>query len=105
MGYNIGNTGIVLLGDYSEETPSDAAWWALTVVVAMLTGNAGVNPRSRIHYVNPVNGNELDVPTVSVHGQWADTECPCQGIRSELPWLRNAAAAWTASNESGHWFH
>ena len=104
MGYNAGNVGIVMLGDYTYETPTDAAWWALTTVVAMLAGNSGADPRVRIRYENPINGNMANVPTVSVHGQWTDTECPGQDVRSELPWLRSAAADWIDNYGSGHWF-
>ena len=75
----------------------------LSTVVAMLTGNAGLDPLVRTNYLNPVNGLTANVPTVAVHGQWAGTDCTGQGVRSWLPWLRNAAADWTDSYGSGHW--
>jgi hypothetical protein len=100
--HNAGNIGVAVLGDYSEADTTDAAWWSLTVVVALLAAAAGLDPEGTAAYVNPVNGLERRVPVVAGHDSWAWTSCPGVGMSQWLPALR-ADAASLAARLAGAW--
>jgi hypothetical protein len=76
LGYNTGNIGIALLGDFTDRAPTAAAWRTLTLVLAGLAGLHGLDPLSTVHYVNPVNSATKDVDAISGHLDWLATECP-----------------------------
>ncbi|WP_131559641.1 peptidoglycan recognition family protein [Streptomyces sp. KM273126] len=92
VGYNIGNLGIALLGTLTEQGPTDAARASLTRLVRVLTRLHGVDPKATVTYTNPVNGNVKEVPEITGHRDWFDTECPGQTMYDELDRLRDEAA-------------
>ncbi|MPY61823.1 N-acetylmuramoyl-L-alanine amidase [Streptomyces spongiae] len=92
VGYNIGNLGIALLGTLTDQGPTDAARESLTRLIRVLTRFHGVDPKATVTYKNPVNGNVKEVPEITGHRDWFDTECPGQTMYDELDRLRDAAA-------------
>lgn len=91
-GFNSGNLGIALLGTLMEQGPTDAARTALTRLVRVLTRLHGVDPEAQVTYTNPVNGVQKDVPEISGHRDWMETECPGDVMYTELARLRDAVA-------------
>ncbi|GAA1453279.1 peptidoglycan recognition family protein [Nocardiopsis tropica] len=76
FGFNHGNVGVCLLGDFTEELPTDAAQDSLVAVLRVLCAVTGVDPSERIGYVNPGTGAVTPGDAISRHRDWLDTECP-----------------------------
>ncbi|WP_233518174.1 peptidoglycan recognition protein family protein [Streptomyces corynorhini] len=87
-GFNSGNLGIALLGDLTEQGPTDAARDALTRLVSAVARLHGLDPRAELTYVNPVNGVTKDVRSLSGHRDWMETDCPGDVMYGELEALR-----------------
>ncbi|GAA3762174.1 hypothetical protein HDA32_005791 [Spinactinospora alkalitolerans] len=92
-GYNSGNIGICLLGDFTSEMPSEAARDGLVRVLRLLCLLTGVDPMERIDYVNPVNGVTAAVHGLSRHRDWLPTECPGNAFAENFAALRERVAA------------
>jgi hypothetical protein len=75
-GWNSGNIGVVLLGDFTSVQPKPAALNALENVLAALSEECALNPLGTTNYVNPVSATTKTVNTISGHRDWAATECP-----------------------------
>jgi hypothetical protein len=88
LGYNTGNIGIALLGDFTGRAPSAAAWRTLTLVLAGLARIHGLDPLGTVHYFNPVNAAAKDVNAISGHLDWLATECPGETLYPKLGSLR-----------------
>ncbi|NGO14126.1 N-acetylmuramoyl-L-alanine amidase [Streptomyces sp. HC44] len=93
VGFNSGNLGIALLGTLTSQGPTEAARTALTRLVRILTRLHGVDPKAQVTYTNPINGTTRDVPEISGHRDWMETECPGAVMYEELAALRDAVAA------------
>ncbi|MGW3411097.1 peptidoglycan recognition protein family protein [Streptomyces sp. NPDC000888] len=91
-GFNSGNLGIALLGTLVDQAPTDAARTALTRLTRVLTRLHGVDPKAQVTYTNPVNGTKKDVPEISGHRDWMETDCPGGTMYGELAALREAVA-------------
>ncbi|MGW0824064.1 peptidoglycan recognition protein family protein [Streptomyces sp. NPDC002845] len=91
-GFNSGNLGIALLGTLTEQGPTDAAKASLTRLIRVITRVKGLDPQAKTTFVNPVNGVERDVETISGHRDWMATECPGQTMYDLLAEVRVAAA-------------
>lgn len=91
-GFNSGNLGIALLGTLVDQGPTDAARTALTRLTRALTRLHGVDPKAQATYTNPVNGTKKDVPEISGHRDWMETDCPGGTMYGELAELREAVA-------------
>ncbi|WP_128374942.1 peptidoglycan recognition family protein [Streptomyces cavernae] len=89
-GFNSGNLGIALLGTLVDQGPTDAARASLTRLIRVLVRFHGVDPKAQVTYVNPVNGTKKDVPEISGHRDWMETECPGATMYAELAALRDA---------------
>ncbi|WP_150244744.1 peptidoglycan recognition protein family protein [Nocardiopsis quinghaiensis] len=75
-GFNQGNVGVCLLGDFTDELPTRAAQDSLVNVLRVLCAVTGVNPAERIEYVNPGTGVVTPGDALSRHRDWLATECP-----------------------------
>ncbi|MGP4085340.1 N-acetylmuramoyl-L-alanine amidase [Streptomyces sp. KR55] len=91
-GYNSGNLGIALLGTLADQGPTDAAKAALTGLIKVIARFKGLDPQAKVTFVNPVNGVTKDVPVVSGHRDWLETDCPGQTMYDLLTEVRAAAA-------------
>ncbi|WP_270680646.1 peptidoglycan recognition protein family protein [Nocardiopsis suaedae] len=76
VGHNAGNIGICLMGDFTSAMPSRSARDALVRTVRTLCALSGVDPSSRVRYVNPVSGSSREVHAVAMHRDWGGTACP-----------------------------
>lgn len=92
QGYNSGNTGVVLLGDFTNQQPTPAARTALTAVLAVLGAVTVLDPLGITDYVNPVSGATKTVDTISGHRDWAATQCPGNTFYPQLPSVRQDVA-------------
>lgn len=91
--YNVGNIGIVLMGDFTRRPPTQAARSSLVKVLAALAGATGLNPLGHTRYVNPVTGRTKRVATLSGHRDWSGTtECPGDTFHAMLKTLRHDVA-------------
>lgn len=87
-GFNAGNLGIALLGDFTSAAPTPAARTSLVRVLAALAGSTGVDPLGQINYVNPISGATRTVPAIAAHRNWSPTACPGDTFYPHLPDLR-----------------
>lgn len=93
VGYNAGNIGVCLLGNFTSQLPKAAARATLVKVLAGLAQVCRIKPLSTVNYVNPVNGNTRTNAAISGHRDWGATECPGNLFYPELPQLRRDVAA------------
>jgi hypothetical protein len=91
-GFNAGNIGVALLGDFTSRQPTRAARDALTQVLALLAGVMNLDPLGTTNYVNPISGATRTVPTISGHRDWQPTECPGNRFYPKLPSVRRDVA-------------
>ncbi len=76
FGFNHANIGVCLLGDFTDELPTQAAQDSLVDVLRVLCALTGVDPAERIVYVHPGTGEQTPQEAVARHRDWLDTECP-----------------------------
>lgn len=91
-GFNAGNVGIVLLGDFTSGQPTAAARRSLTYLLAAIIALGGLDPLGTTNYVNPINGATKTVPTIPGHRDWAATLCPGDLFHPELVGVRRDVA-------------
>lgn len=92
-GWNSGNVGVALLGDFTAATstgapPASTAVSAVEQLLAELARRHGLDPTGRVAYVNPVSGAVRDVETISGHRDYTATECPGERLYQLLPQIR-----------------
>ena len=109
-GYNTGNIGICLLGDFrhSGGVPTTQCRNALIAVLVGLCRLVKLDPLATVHYYNPVpaaDPNDTNkpkvpeehaartVPAISGHKDWAATSCPGNAFYPLLGQLRAEVAA------------
>jgi hypothetical protein len=100
-GANSGNLGLALLGEFTDHPrtggePKAAAVGALEDVLAELGHRHSLDPTGEALYVNPVNGDQKLVDTISGHRDWAATECPGDNLFGQLPTIRTNVAVTVA---------
>ena len=106
-GYNSGNIGVCLIGDFHNfpgVVPTEAARQALVTVLAWLCGICGIDPLATVPYVNPVDPTHVwSVKGVCGHQDWNNapgvannTACPGQNFVPFLSQVRTAVAAAVA---------
>jgi hypothetical protein len=91
-GFNAGNVGVVLLGDFDLVAATRAARTSLTLVLAVLAAATGLDPSGTTGYVNPISGATATVRTISGHRDWAPTDCPGNLFYPELASVRRDVA-------------
>ncbi|MDP9019444.1 MAG: N-acetylmuramoyl-L-alanine amidase [Actinomycetota bacterium] len=105
-GANSGNVGLALLGEFTDHPrtggdPKAAAVTALEDVLSELGQRHGLDPTGEVAYVNPVNGDQRLVDTISGHRDWTATECPGDNLFGQLPTIRTNVAAKMAAPGTG----
>lgn len=101
-GYNSGNMGAALLGDFTTHRkngaePAGPAVDALESLLAEFATRHGLDPKAQATYVNPVDGATKTVDMISGHRDWTSTECPGERLYAKLPGIRDAVAAQLAT--------
>lgn len=91
-GFNNGNIGISLLGDFTWSPPTPAAVGATIDCVRALCNVTGINPRGGVNYSNPEGGAVRPMPTVSGHREWGGTACPGDAFFPQMQFIRDQAA-------------
>ncbi|MBW3626391.1 MAG: N-acetylmuramoyl-L-alanine amidase [Actinobacteria bacterium] len=104
-GANSGNLGVALLGEFTDHPrtggePKAAAVTALEDVLAEVGHRHALDPTGEVLYVNPVNGDQRRVDTISGHRDWAATECPGENLFGQLPAIRTNVAAKMAASDA-----
>ncbi|EFV91710.1 N-acetylmuramoyl-L-alanine amidase family 2 [Dietzia cinnamea P4] len=95
-GFNNGNIGISLLGDFTGAPPTAAAVGAIIDCVRALCNATGINPRAGITYRNPQGGATRAMMAVSGHRDWGGTACPGNSFYPQMQFIRDHAAnGWT----------
>lgn len=92
LGFNSGNVGVVVLGDFTSVQPTAAARRSLVRVLASLAHAYDLDPLGRTNYVNPVTDETRTVDTISGHRDWNATQCPGNTFYPTLPALRDEVA-------------
>ncbi|MGH2747320.1 MAG: Ig-like domain-containing protein [Actinomycetota bacterium] len=99
-GYNSGNLGIALLGEFTTHPrfggePKQAAVDSLIDVMAELAVRHGLDPEAVVNYENPHPDSDATkvVDLISGHRDWVSTECPGENLYGDLPDIRQAVAA------------
>ncbi|MFI7483506.1 N-acetylmuramoyl-L-alanine amidase [Kocuria sp. M1R5S2] len=105
-GWNSGNLGVALLGEFTTHRrfgaePKAAAVSTLEQLLAELAGRHGLDPLAEVVYVNPVNGEKRTVPTIGGHRDYQATECPGARLYALLPSIRLHVADLLASSTDG----
>ncbi|RJQ68559.1 N-acetylmuramoyl-L-alanine amidase [Pseudonocardiaceae bacterium YIM PH 21723] len=98
-GYNPGNIGVCLLGDFTDEAPTPPARRSLVRVLAALCALGRLDPQGTVHYRHPGTGAVKEVPAISRHRDLNETECPGNvfaqdfaGVRTDVARLLGTAA-------------
>jgi len=107
-GFNAGNIGVCLLGDYTDAAPAAAAYRSLAAVLATLADACGLDPTATTRYVNPAdvaNPTRTDPPrsatvrTVTTHRDWhaanpaaGATDCPGTAFHPTMDRVRRDVA-------------
>ena len=92
-GFNTGNLGIALLGDFRERGPTPAARSMLVQLLAALARIHGFDPLGEVDYVNPLSEVHRRVPAICGHRDWMPTECPGRHFYDELQSIRQEVAS------------
>ena len=100
-GFNTGTTGIALIGNFSKGAPRAAQVRALETLLAWRLDVAHVDPRRRVNLTSEGNerfakGRVVSLPTIFAHRDAGNTDCPGDGVYSQLGQIR-AAVAGTGS--------
>jgi hypothetical protein len=93
LGFNVGNVGVALLGDFDRAEPAAAALRSLTFALTGLAVASGLDPEGYGTYVNPVTGASKDTYVIGGHRDWLATACPGELLYPRLPELRERVAA------------
>lgn len=98
-GFNSGNLGIALLGEFTTHPrsggePKQAAVDSLIDVMAELAVRHGLDPEAVVTYENPHPDSDATkvVDLISGHRDWVSTECPGANLYGDLPDIRQAVA-------------
>jgi hypothetical protein len=92
-GYNAGNIGVCLLGNFQTVQPQAAALASLTRVLTALSWLGALNPVGTTTFIDPVSEAIHTGHTLSGHRNWTPTDCPGDAFAPTLPSLRSAVAA------------
>jgi hypothetical protein len=101
--YNVGNIGIAMLGDMDAGGCTDAAWWSLELVIAMIAANTGITADGKSVYSNPVTQVSADVPNICGHRHYAQTDCPGGAMMGWMKDLRAGVRSLAAEMPAGTW--
>jgi hypothetical protein len=92
IGFNPGNIGIALLGDFTKGRQTPRMRYSLARLTASLAAKHRLDPLSHVTYRNPVSGRTKRARTIAGHRDWVSTECPGTAVYLELDRVRAQAA-------------
>ena len=94
LGYNYRTIGVVLLGNFNDYAPSNAAYQSLIDSLAYACWYHKINPLATADLVRDYDTKwdklEPNIPTIQGHGLLprAATNCPGRQVRASLPQIR-----------------
>jgi hypothetical protein len=91
-GYNSGNIGVCLIGNFMTTLPTAAAQESLIRVLTSLARACRLDPLATVNYVNPVSGAAKTVKAIPGHRNWDATACPGDLFYPKLPAIRDEVA-------------
>ncbi|MEU3855238.1 peptidoglycan recognition family protein [Streptomyces sp. NPDC029554] len=91
-GFNSGNVGVALLGDFTKGEQTPAMRKSLIRLLASLAQKHNLDVESDITYTNPVDGKTKQAPALAGHRDWIPTECPGTTTYADLQALRGQVA-------------
>lgn len=100
-GFNAGNIGVALLGDFTGRLPSTSARRSLARLLAALAVGHRLDALGTTAYVNPISGAQKVIRTVSGHRDWLATDCPGDAFAPMLEQLRHEVAALVSTFGKG----
>jgi hypothetical protein len=92
-GWNSGNLGIALLGDFTTEVPTIGAMAGLEDLLVDLSVRHSLEPEQRFYYDNPASDDVIWAERIGGHRDYNATECPGERLYEQLPVIRAAVAA------------
>ncbi|MEU6603385.1 peptidoglycan recognition protein family protein [Streptomyces flaveolus] len=92
IGFNSGNIGIALLGDFNKNQQSLPMRNALVRLLASLAKLHGLDVQSDITYRNPLDGRTKQAPALAGHRGRVSTEFPGTATYMDLETVRGQAA-------------
>ncbi|MFJ3671041.1 peptidoglycan recognition family protein [Streptomyces sp. NPDC090106] len=92
FGFNPGNIGIALLGDFNKAKPSPRMRDSLVRLTASLAARHKLDPLAGVTYLSPTSGKSTDGPSLGGHQDWTSTECPGTAAYLDLTDIRERAA-------------
>ncbi|MET8945659.1 peptidoglycan recognition family protein [Streptomyces sp. NPDC004542] len=92
FGFNPGNIGIALLGDFSKEKPTSRMHGSLVELTASLAARHKLDPLTDITYTSPTSGKSTGGPALGGHRDWTSTECPGSAAYLDLSAVRERTA-------------
>ena len=98
--FNYGSVGIALLGNFQEESPTDAMWQALQSILMFEHRRNRIDPRRTLDFARANDLWRDDLPTMPGHRDCNNTECPGDFVYPHLPDLRERVAERIAGGAS-----
>jgi len=95
--HNYGSTGIALLGNFEEVTPSDEALAKLQEILVFECGYHGIDPKGASDFLRSDDFWNRSLSNICGHRDCTSTACPGQYLYSQLPTLRDQVAAVLAN--------
>lgn len=94
---NSGNIGVCMIGNFTEEHPTTAAYNALIAVLRALCRACSLDPLGRVRYANADTGVDITQPSISGHRDWQEVtgipkDCPGHTVWHRLPEIRQRIA-------------
>ncbi len=96
-GFNTGTIGIALIGNFSRSGPASKQVQALDTLLAWRLDVGHIDPKSRVTLTSEGNerfakGRTVSFPAIFAHRDAGPTDCPGDGVYSELGQIRAAVA-------------
>ena len=98
MGFNTGSVGVMVIGDYTQATPTAAALESVSTVIGWKMAQHLADPAGTVAFTSGGStkypaGQLLYLPGVVGHGDVGQTSCP-GSIANSLGSIRNRAQEW-----------
>jgi hypothetical protein len=91
-GFNAGNVGVAVLGDFTTHEPTRRARRGAVRALAGVARHSRIDALGSGTYVNPINGAAKTLSNISGHRDWLATECPGEMLYPLLPAIRREVA-------------
>lgn len=99
QGFNTNTVGVMVIGAYTQATPTPISLESVSKVIGWKMAISGTNPSATVAFTSGGSpkyaaGTQLYLPGVIGHQDVGLTDCP-GSIESSLGWVRGRAQEWT----------